>query len=84
MTKSLNLRMDIVQTILITCMNEVTTKDLVAKIKETFYLPEKELKRYLFYLTNYKFLSYDGKRQILITENMGYDFLNAINIVKIL
>ena len=84
MKKSLNLRMDIVQTILITCMNEVSTKDLVAKITETFSLPEKELKRYLFYLTSNKFLSYDGKRQVLITENMGYDFSNVINIVKIM
>ncbi len=76
--KSPKLQGVIVEPILIYCINGISICELSFKIQRVIPLPYKALKKYLFYLINYELLSYDGQRQIYITEDVGLDLLDKI------
>lgn len=69
----------IVESILIYCIDGASIFELSLEIQRIMPLPYKSLKRYLFYLTSYETLSYDGQRQIYVMEEGGYDLLDTIN-----
>ena len=49
------------------------------EIQRLIPLPYDVLKKYLFFLINYDLLSYNGKSQVYLTEEWGFDMLDAIN-----
>ena len=49
------------------------------EIQRLIPLPYNALKTYLFFLINYDLLSYNGQSQIYLTEDGGFDMLDAIN-----
>jgi len=78
-TKSPKLRAVVVESILTSCVNGVSICKLSLKIQRISPLPHRDLKRCLFYLINYELVSYDGQRQLFITEEGGLDLLHMIN-----
>jgi predicted transcriptional regulator len=76
--KSPKLQGVIVEPILVYCINGISICELSFEIQRVIPLPYKALKKYLFYLINYELLSYDGQRQIYITEDVGLDLLDKI------
>jgi hypothetical protein len=76
--KSPKLQGVIVEPILVYCINGISICELSFEIQRVIPLPYKALKKYLFYLINYELLSYDGQRQIYITEDGGLDLLDKI------
>ena len=76
--KSPKLKAMIVEHVLITCIEGISICDLSLKIQRILPLPYRYLKRYLFYLINYELVSYDGQRQLYITEDGGLDLLYVI------
>jgi predicted transcriptional regulator len=77
--KSPKLQAAIVEPILLLCTNGLSICELLFEIQRILPLQYKVLKKYLFYLINYELLSYDGQRQIYITEDGGLDLLNRID-----
>jgi hypothetical protein len=77
--KSPKLQGVIVEPILVYCINGISICELSFEIQRVIPLPYKALKKYLFYLINYELLSYDGQSQVYLTEDGGFDMLNAIN-----
>ena len=67
--KSPKLQGVIVEPILVYCINGISICELSFEIQRVIPLPYKALKKYLFYLISYELLSYDGQRQIYITED---------------
>jgi hypothetical protein len=53
--------------------------ELSLKIERILPFPHRDLERYLFFLINYELVSYDGQRQLFITEEGGFDLLHMIN-----
>jgi hypothetical protein len=78
-TKSPKLKAVIVEHVLISCIEGISICELALKIQIILPLPNRCLKRYLFYLINYELVSYDGQRQLFITEEGGFDLLHMIN-----
>jgi hypothetical protein len=78
-TKSPKLRALIVESILTSCVNGVSIYELSLKIQRIWPFPKRSLKKYLFFLINYELVSYDGQRQLFITEEGGLDLLHMIN-----
>jgi predicted transcriptional regulator len=76
--KSPKLQGEIVESILIYCINGISICELSYEIQKVIPLPYKTLKKYLFYLINYELLSYDGQDQIYTTEDGGLDLLDRI------
>jgi hypothetical protein len=76
--KSPKLQGEIVESILIYCINGISICELSFEIQKVIPLPHTTLKKYLFYLINYELLSYDGQHQIYITEDGGLDLLDRI------
>jgi hypothetical protein len=77
--KSPKLQSVIVEPILTYCMNGASICELSMEIQRITPLPYNALKKYLFFLINYEILSYDGQRQVYLTEDRGYDLLDTIN-----
>jgi len=77
--KSPKLQGEIVESILIYCINGISICELSLEIQKVVPLPLKTLKKYLFYLINYELVSYDGRHQIYITEDGGLDLLDRIS-----
>jgi hypothetical protein len=77
--KSPTLQAVIVEPILISCINGISICKLSMEIQRFIPLPYDALKSYLFFLINYNLLSYNGQSQVYITEDGGFDILNAIN-----
>lgn len=63
------------------CIYGISIYDLPIEIQRMMPLPLpcKTLKKYLFYLISYELLSYDGQRQIYMTEDGGLDLLYKIH-----
>jgi hypothetical protein len=78
-TKSPKMRAVIVESILTSCVNGVFMCELSLKVQRILPFPNRGLKRYLFFLINYELVSYDGQRQLFITEEGGLDLLHMIN-----
>jgi hypothetical protein len=49
------------------------------EIQRFIPLPYDALKSYLYFLINCNLLSYNGQIRVYITEDGGFDMLNAIN-----
>jgi hypothetical protein len=77
--KSPKLKAEIVESILIYCVNGSSICELSLEIQRIMPLPHNSLKKYLFYLISYEILSYDGQRQVYVMEDGGYDLLDTIN-----
>ena len=60
------------------CINGISICELSFEIQRVIPLPYKALKKYLFYLINYELVSYDGQRQIYITEDGELYLLDKI------
>ena len=69
----------IIEPILLLCINGISIYELPIEIQRMVPLPCKTLKKYLFYLISYELLSYDGQRQIYMTEDGGLDLLYKIH-----
>jgi hypothetical protein len=69
----------IVEPILISCINGISICKLSMEIQRLIPLPYDALKKYLFFLINYDLLSYNGKSQVYLTEEWGFDMLVAID-----
>ena len=77
--KSPKLKAVIVEHILTNCVNGVSICELLCIIQNILPLQYKTLKRYLYYLINYELVSYDGQKQLYMTEDGGFDLLHMIN-----
>ncbi len=69
----------IVEPILLSCINGVSIYELSLEIQTILPMPLRVLKKYLFYLINYEPVSYDGQKQVYITEKEGFDLLYMIS-----
>jgi predicted transcriptional regulator len=68
----------IVEPILKFCANGITMYDLRLKADSMLSLMYDIAKKYLFYLIDYGFVSYNGQKQIFVIEEVGYDLLCMI------
>jgi hypothetical protein len=66
--KSLKLKVVIVESILLSCIVTGSILELLFKIQTVLPLSYEVLKKYLFYLVDYNFISYNGQKQVYITE----------------
>ena len=80
--RSPKLKASIIEPILILCINGISIYELPIEIQGISPLPCKILKKYLFYLVSCELLSYNGQRQIYVTENAGFDLLYKIHLEK--
>jgi hypothetical protein len=77
--RSPKLKASIIEPILILCINGISIYELPIEIQGMSPLPCKTLKKYLFYLVSCELLSYNGQRQIYVTEDGGLDLLYKIH-----
>lgn len=67
----------IVEDILIQCIDSCNMEELF-KIQRKFKLQKTLLKQYLFYLIEFRFVSYDGQDHIFKTQKIGWQLLFVI------
>ena len=77
--KSLELEAAIAEPILMACLEGCSICELSCKAQAMLPLPYTVLKKYIFHLINYELLSYNGQRQVYVTEEGGLDLLYLIN-----
>jgi hypothetical protein len=77
--RSPKLKASIIEIILLLCINGISLYELPLEIRQMSSLPCKTIKKYLFYLASYELVSYDGQRQIYMTEDGGLDLLYKIH-----
>jgi hypothetical protein len=77
--ESPKLRAVIVEHILLSCIHESSICELSFEIQRIFPFPYTTLKKYLFYLTNYELIKYDGQKQAYIIKERGFDILDRID-----
>jgi hypothetical protein len=77
--KSPKLQAFIIEFILLLYINGVSVCELSFEMQTRLPFPYKTLKKYLFYLVNYELLSYDGQKQVYVTEEGGFDLLDKID-----
>ena len=77
--RSPKLKASILEPILLYCINGISIYELPIEIHRLLPLSCKILKKYLFYLISCDLISYDGQRQIYVTEDGGLDLLNKIH-----
>ena len=68
-----------IEPILLICINGVSICELIFEMHEILPVHYKILKKYFFYLVCYGLVSYNGKRQIYVTEDGGLDLLYQIH-----
>jgi hypothetical protein len=73
--KSLKLKVVIVESILLSYIVTGSILELLFKIWTVLPLSYGVLKKYLFYLVDYNFISYNGQKQVYITEERALDLL---------
>ena len=73
------LKASIIEPLLLLCINGISIYELPTEIQGMSLLPCKTLKKYLFYLVSYELISYNGQRQIFVTEDGGLDLLYKIH-----
>lgn len=78
-TKSPKLKAVVLEPVLLSCINGITVRDLFFEMQRTLSLPYETLKKYLFVLINNELITYDGQKQLYITEEGGFDLLQMIN-----
>ena len=71
---------DILEHILIWCIDKISIYELSSKIQTKFTLSYALLKKYLFYLIDFQYVSYDGQRHVYITEKRRMEMLFVIKI----
>jgi hypothetical protein len=76
--KSLKLKVVIVESILLSCIVTGSILELLFKIQTVLPLSYEVLKKYLFYLVDFNFISYNGQKQVYITEERELDLLYMI------
>ncbi len=76
--KSAKLQAVIVEHILVFCIKESSFYELIFETQRIFRLSHTTIKKYLFYLISYELVSYDGRKQVYMTEDGGFDLLHAI------
>jgi hypothetical protein len=69
----------IVEYILLYCINYSSILEITFEIQRISPIPCSNVKRYLFYLTDYEFISYNGQKRMFLTEKQGFDLLYKIN-----
>ncbi|HEY6536022.1 MAG TPA: hypothetical protein VIY08_09570 [Candidatus Nitrosocosmicus sp.] len=77
--RSPKLKASIIEPILLLCINGISIYELPIEIHGMSPLPCKTLKKYLFYLVSCELVSYNGQRQIYVTEDGGLDLLYKIH-----
>jgi hypothetical protein len=77
--KSLYLKAVHVGPILLSCTEGSSIYDLSLKVQTIIPMPFLTLKKYLFYLVEHCFISYNGEKKIYLIEDSGWDLLSAIN-----
>jgi hypothetical protein len=77
--RSPKLKAIVIEPILLFCINGASIYELSFEIQRILPLPYKALKTNLFYLVSYELVSYNGQRQLYITEDGGLDLLYKIN-----
>jgi predicted methyltransferase len=73
------LKASVIEPILLICINGVYIYKILFEIQRILPVPYKILKKYLFYLVRYELVSYNGQRQIYVTEVGGLDLLYKIH-----
>jgi hypothetical protein len=81
--RSPKLQADIIEQILLCCTNKISFYILVSTIQKIMTISLWDLKRYLFYLIDYRLISYNGQNQIFKIEYGGLGLLDIINKEKI-
>lgn len=79
--ESTKLKCDIVESILMICLNHSNFNDILMQIPNPL-LSFRTLKKYLFYLIECEFVSYNGQRRTYKTEEKGFYLLDEISIEK--
>jgi hypothetical protein len=69
----------IVEHILLYCMGYASILEISFELQRILPLPFYSTKIYLFYLIDYGFISYNGKKQMLMTEKKGFELLYEIS-----
>ena len=69
----------IVEDILLYCMGYASISYLSFELQRILPLPFSSIKIYLFYLIDYGFLSYNGQKQMLLTEKKEFELLYEIS-----
>jgi len=69
----------IVEYILLYCINYSSILEISFEIQRISPIPCSSVKRYLFYLIDYEFISYNGQKKMFLTEKHGFDLLYKIN-----
>jgi len=77
--RSPKLKASIIEPILLLCINGISIYELSFEIQRILPIPYNALKKYLFYLVSYELISYNGQRQIFVTEDGGLDLLYKIH-----
>lgn len=72
------LQANIVEPILILCINKSSMFEISWKIQTMLSLPSYIIKNYLFYLIDYEVISYDGQKRIFTITDGGYELLYMI------
>ncbi len=73
--KSPKLQVAIVEHILISCINESSIYELSFEVQRLFPFPYSALKQYLFYLTDYDLIRYDGQKRAYHIKEKGLKVL---------
>ena len=69
----------VVDQILSLCVNEVEFSELIDMMQRTATFSRHILKKYLFHLIDYDFISYQGKSKVYVITRVGLDLLSIIN-----
>jgi hypothetical protein len=77
--KFYKLKGSIVEDILLYCIDYTSILELSFEIQRILPLPFSSIKIYLFYLIDYGFISYNGQKEMLLTEKKGFKLLYEIN-----
>lgn len=78
--KSPDLQASVVEPILLRCTNKVSFYVLALTIQQRVPMSFSEIKKYLFYLIDYGFVSYNGQEQMFTIEDVGFGLLDMIDI----
>jgi hypothetical protein len=58
--------------------SRVSINDLECEMQKITPISHNDLKEYLFFLVDYRIISYHGQRQVYTIEHDGYDLLDVI------
>jgi hypothetical protein len=78
--KTPELQASIVEPILLRCTNKVSFYVLALAIQQIVPMSFSDLKKYLFYLIDYGFVSYNGQEQMFTIRDEGFGLLDMIDV----